>query len=122
MYNAIYQSHAGSWAITLLLFFIAYFLIVTNKDKAGKIVHMILRLFYVIMIVTGGWLLFTLYLSDLTFIIKALLALALIYFMEVILTRAKKKNIDRKVKMYHWLQFGVTALLVVLIGFNVLSF
>ncbi|WP_026675505.1 DUF1516 family protein [Alkalihalobacterium bogoriense] len=122
MYNAIYQSHAGSWAITLLLFFIAYLLIVTNKDKAGKIVHMILRLFYVIMIVTGGWLLFAWYLSELTFIIKALLALALIYFMEVILTRAKKKNLDRKVKMYHWLQFGVTALLVVLIGFNVLSF
>ncbi|WP_078555339.1 DUF1516 family protein [Bacillus alkalicellulosilyticus] len=121
MITGLYHAHASSWAITLLLFFIAYFLIVANKQKPGKIVHMVLRLFYVIMVVSGVGLLIN-YQFALTFLIKGLLALVLIYFMEMILVRTKKGVLIGKMKTYYWIQFAITAILVVLIGFNVLSF
>ena len=119
LFNIFYQSHIGSWAITVLLFFLSYFLL--NKGKAGKIVHMILRLFYVIMIVTGVGMLFGIGFV-LTYVLKGVLALWLIYFMEMILVRTKKGVLDAKQKTYYWIMFTVTLMLVLVIGFGILTF
>ncbi|WP_096198892.1 YisL family protein [Bacillus sp. FJAT-45350] len=116
--NIFYQSHIGSWAITILLFILSYFLI---EKKAGKILHMILRLFYIIMIVSGVGMLIGPY-EGLSLILKGVLALWLIYFMEMILVRTKKGKLDSKQKTYYWIQWVVTLLLVVVIGFGVLRF
>lgn len=52
---SIFQaSHEGSWAILAILFLVAYFLFRGGKSKAGTIIHMIARLFFVIMLVTGA--------------------------------------------------------------------
>ncbi|MDE5412480.1 YisL family protein [Alkalihalobacterium chitinilyticum] len=120
MYTGLLHTHSSSWAITVLLFFIAYFLIKANKEKGAKIVHMILRLFYVIMVLTGIGLLIQ-WNFAFTFVLKGILAISLIYFMEMILVRTKKDALAGK-GPYYWIMFVATLVLVVLIGFNVIAF
>ncbi|GAF64042.1 DUF1516 family protein [Alkalihalobacillus trypoxylicola] len=112
--------HASSWAIMILLFFITYFLIKGGKAKAGKILHMVLRLFYVVMVVSGGYLLFSMfqYGFPTTFFIKALLALVLIGMMEMILTKTKKNTLNKP--LLYWLIFIITVIIVPLIGLRVI--
>lgn len=118
--NIFYQSHIGSWAILVLLFLVSYFLLKGGINKGAKIVHMILRLFYVIQIVSGIGLLIG-YGFPAVYIIKGILAIVLIYAMEMLLVRTQKGTIGSKAPMY-WGIFVVTLVLVVLMGFGVLSF
>lgn len=118
--NVLYQSHIGSWAILVLLFFIAYFLMKGGKKTGGKIVHMILRLFYIIMVVTGLGMIFN-YSYPVAYHVKAVLAIILIGAMEVLLVRTKKGTIGSKAPML-WGVVIVTLILVILIGFGVISF
>lgn len=118
--NIFYQSHTGSWAITILLFVISYFLLKSGKNKASKIVHMILRLFYVIMIVSGiGTLIGYSFVA--VYAVKGIIALVLIYAMEMILVRTKKGTLGQQAMTY-WILFIVTLIVVVLIGFEVITF
>ncbi|MBP3949616.1 DUF1516 family protein [Halalkalibacter suaedae] len=118
--NIFYQSHTGSWAITILLFVISYFLLKAGKNKASKIVHMILRLFYVIMIVSGIGTLIG-YSFTPVYVVKGIIALVLIYAMEMILVRTKKGTLGQQAMTY-WILFAITLIVVVLIGFGVITF
>lgn len=120
MYNALYQSHIGSWAILVILFFICYFLVKSGKAKGAKIVHMVLRLFYIIMLVTGIGMLVNLG-FPLMYIVKGALAFFLIYAMEMILVRTKKGTLGSQATMY-WAILIITLVLVVLLGYGVISF
>ncbi|WP_209121955.1 YisL family protein [Alkalihalobacillus sp. BA299] len=121
MYTGLLHTHSSSWAITVLLFFIAYFLLKGNKEKGAKIVHMVLRLFYVIMVVSGIGLLIQ-WNFAFTYVLKGVLAISLIYFMEILLVRTKKGVLDGKQQAYYWIMLIATLMLVVLIGFKVLTF
>lgn len=80
---------------------------------------MILRLFYILIIVTGVSLLVMLE-YPLAYIIKAFLAIWLIYTMEMILVRGSKGLLDGKKKTIYWTQFFVSVILVLLIGYKVI--
>ncbi len=49
--------HITSWVVALILVFVSYGLYGSGKAKGAKITHMILRLFYIIIILTGAELL-----------------------------------------------------------------
>ncbi len=118
--NMLYHTHISSWAILVLLFFISYFLIKSGKEKGGKIAHMILRLFFVIMVVSGIGMLIN-YSYPMAYHLKAGLAIILIGAMEMLLTRTQKGTIGSKAPLY-WGVVIVLLILVILIGFGVISF
>lgn len=120
MHNMLYQSHIGSWAILVLLFFVAYFLLKGGVHKGAKIVHMILRLFYIIMVVSGIGMLVN-YSFPAMYVVKGILAIVLIYAMEMLLVRTSKGTIGSKAPMY-WILVIVTLVLVILLGYGVISF
>jgi predicted tellurium resistance membrane protein TerC len=95
-------------------------LIKAGKGKAGKILHMIVRLFFVIMLITGAGMLVYWQFAFL-FIVKGVLAIVLIYAMEMLLTRTSKGTIGQQARIY-WIVFITCLVLVALIGYNVISF
>lgn len=115
--NILSHSHAGSWFFTVLLFVISFTMLRLEKRKAQKITHMILRLFFLIMLITGVGMIIALQ-FPLVYIVKGILAFVLIYLMELILTRGAKGKENKQ----YWLPFAVVLPLVLLIGFNVISF
>ncbi|ARK31545.1 DUF1516 family protein [Halalkalibacter krulwichiae] len=120
MVTGMYHAHVDSWWLTILLFVIAYFLLKAGKQKGAKIVHMILRLFYVIMIFSGVTLLISLQ-FPFVYVLKGILALVLIYAIEMILVKTKKGTIGSRAPMY-WGLFALTLVLVVLLGMGIISF
>lgn len=112
-FNALYYTHIDTWGITLLVFFISFFLLTKEKMKAQKITHMILRLLFVVMVVTGFGLVIS-YKFALITIIKMLFALWLISSMEMILMKAKKNQPTTSV----WVQFIISAIATILIGYK----
>ncbi|GIN11826.1 hypothetical protein J26TS2_16930 [Shouchella clausii] len=115
---SIFQaSHEGSWAILAILFLVAYFLFRGGKSKAGTIIHMIARLFFVIMLVTGASMLIA-YQFAYFFFIKGLLAVLLIGFMEAALGKAKRN--ENSLGML----FAVLVVLVVIVlmGYGIIRF
>ncbi|WP_017726825.1 DUF1516 family protein [Halalkalibacterium ligniniphilum] len=112
--------HRDSWAVLIVLFLVSYFLLKTGKGKAGKIVHMIVRLFYLIMIITGIGSLIA-YNFAAMYIVKGILAIALIYVIEMILVRTAKGTLGGKAATY-WLAFIILLVIVVLMGFGVIRF
>lgn len=115
--DMLYHSHAGSWFFTLLFFAISYAMFKKGSMKPQKITHMILRLFFIIMILSGIGMLAAMQ-FPLVFIVKGVLAFILIGLMEMILTRSVK---GKEAKSF-WLPFAIVLILVLLMGFNVISF
>lgn len=121
MENILYQSHAGSWAIMVLLFIVAFILLKRGHTKGQKITQMILRLFYIIMVVTGVGMLIS-YKFPLIYIVKGILAIWLIAVMELILARSGQETAQGASTGSYWVQLVISLIIVVLIGFNVISF
>ncbi|MET3696412.1 uncharacterized protein DUF1516 [Bacillus oleivorans] len=111
MYHIFYQSHAGSWAILIVLFLISYF------ARKQKISVMLQRLFYIIMLVSGIGMLF-LRNFELLFVVKGILAILLIGTMEMLTIRSRKGKPVAGI----WVGFVVLLALVVLIGYDIIVF
>ncbi|MBR0614295.1 YisL family protein [Bacillus safensis] len=85
--------HITAWVLGIILFFVAFALAGKN-DKGAKIVHMIVRLFYLIIIATGVELYVRTgmkipgYVGE--YIGKMILGILVIGFMEMVLVRKKK--------------------------------
>lgn len=114
-YNIMFQTHAGSWAFLILFFVLTYFF----KKKA---LQMILRLFYVLMVVSGAVMLFGFGGYTGEYHLKATAAIILIGLMEMILVRRIKKGHSSKQVLPFWIGIIVLLTLVLLIAFNVISF
>ncbi|MFA8439386.1 DUF1516 family protein [Pueribacillus sp. YX66] len=112
-YNALFHAHADMWIVVLLLFLISYILVRYDKVKAQKITHMILRLFFVIMFLSGLGLVIT-YKFMLMAIVKMLFGIWLIASMELILVRARKG----KSTVSFWIQFMISLIAVLIIGYR----
>lgn len=121
MHSAFLHSHVSAWAIALILFIIALFLMRAKKQKALKIMQMILRVFYILIIGTGATLLYFIG-FEISFIIKAILAIWLIYIMEMLLVRGSKGLLDQRKYTFYWFQLAVSLTLIFLIGYRVISF
>lgn len=110
------HSHVTAWALALILFLVALSLHKSGKDKGFKIIQMILRVFYLLIIGTGIGLLFKLTTITPLYILKAVVGLWIIGLFEMILSRVAN---NRRTSIF-WIQFVIAFLLVLYLGFAVL--
>ncbi|KAB8139185.1 YisL family protein [Gracilibacillus oryzae] len=111
--------HITSWALGLILLIIA-FVMYKKGSKAGKILHMILRLDYLLILYSGGDLIaeymsigfpeFPL-LGEL--IVKLIAGLWVIVAMEMILVKTSKS----KPATSYWVQLIIAAAIAIILGF-----
>lgn len=84
-------AHITTWVIAIILFIVVLALHKAGNQKGSKIVHMVLRLFYLFVIITGGFLFFEYQSGDpALYGIKLLGGLLVIGMMEMVLVRGKK--------------------------------
>lgn len=114
MNGHVTDGHITTWVLTLILFLIALSLNKSGKAKGFKILHMIIRVFYLLIILTGGMLLFSVYHITLLYILKAVVGLWIISLFELILIKSSKKERTTLA----WTQFVVAFLLVLYLGFK----
>jgi len=111
--------HVTSWIVGLILFLVAFVLYKQSNEKGAKIVHMILRLFYLLIVFSGGYLLFDVYLANFSMpmgveaITKGLAGIWLIAAMEMLLVRTNK---GKKVTSM-WIQLIIALALVLVLGY-----
>ncbi|MEA1851615.1 YisL family protein [Cytobacillus sp. OWB-43] len=105
------HAHLTTWIVAFILFFVALSLQKNGKDK---VVHMILRLFYLLIIATGVGMLFSISNIDIMYVLKALVGLWIISMWEMILIRNKKG----KRTTILWVQLIVAFLLVLYLGLS----
>jgi len=103
-----------AWFLAIVLFFVSLGLHKSGKEKGSKIVQMVLRVVYLLILLTGLMLLFSLDSISLTYILKAAVGLWVISLLELILIRTKK---NEKASIL-WIQFIVALLLVLYLGFS----
>jgi|SRR5690554_4810810 len=101
--------HITTWVIAILLFFISA--VVSNKG-----LHMALRLFYILIIISGGALFIEAldYGQGMDYGIKFILGILVIGMMEMVLVR-KSKN---KPTTAFWVLFGIFLFLTLFYGFK----
>jgi phosphatidylserine synthase len=107
------HAHVTAWFIAIVLFAVALSLHKNGKTKGFKILHMIIRVFYLIIIGTGVGLLSMVYHIDVWYILKAVGGLWVIGLVEMILIRTAK---NRSTSVF-WFQFIIVFLLVLYLGF-----
>ncbi|TKD71952.1 DUF1516 family protein [Pseudalkalibacillus hwajinpoensis] len=109
------HAHYTAWGLTLILFMSSYFLMRAGKGKGQTITHMVLRIFYILTVASGMFLVVG-YNFWGPSLVKAVVALWLIFSMEMILVRGVKG----KTIWAFWLQFLFAFMLVFFYGYYVL--
>lgn len=113
--------HVSSWTIGIILFFVSYLLLRLGKPKGQKITHMILRVFYILIVISGGTLVGMVTAKwgfpD-VYALKTILGLLVITMMELILVKTKK---GVKASFY-WFLFLIFLILVFFYGYGVLNY
>ncbi|MDN4492274.1 YisL family protein [Ureibacillus aquaedulcis] len=102
--------HITTWVVALILFFVAAF---ASKSKG---IHMVLRLFYILVIITGGALFIEAmdYGQGMQYGIKFLLGIIVIGMMEMVLVRQAKN----KPTTIFWVLFVISLFAVLYMGFK----
>src|SRR5699024_512202 len=111
--------HITSWVLAFILLAVVVMLHKQGNAKAGKIVQMILRLDYLVILYSGGDLLAVYFNGEDTFlaIIKALAGIWVIVAMEMIAVKTAK---DKPVGSW-WIQFIISVLITLILGFGFLN-
>lgn len=105
--------HIFTWVVGIVLFLVATSM--DNESKGRKILHMIARLFYVLILITGALLFFEYSsLDGALYGVKFLLGLVTIGMMEMVLVRSTK---NKSVKVF-WILFFVSLLATLFLGFK----
>lgn len=110
MFQTFYSIHASVWLLLVISFFITYF--ITKR----KVPHIVLRVLYVVMLGTGISMLSLIGFPP-TYVVKALLAFALVGVMETMIARKKKGKDTRSI----WIVLIIVLVLILLMGFNVIT-
>ncbi|GCD83835.1 YisL family protein [Parageobacillus thermoglucosidasius] len=105
------HAHITSWLITIVLFFVAVSLLRSGSSKA-KIVQMVLRLFYILTIITGLLLLHSIASISILYIVKTIAGLWLIGAMEMVLISMKKEKSAKAA----WIQWIIAFALALFLG------
>lgn len=88
--------HITAWVIGIILFFVTYSMLKGANPKA-KMLHMITRLFYLLIFLTGGMLI-----TDFgAYAVKMIVGIIVIAAMEMVLVRTKKKKHRCHVDIVH---------------------
>ncbi|MGO4888548.1 DUF1516 family protein [Anaerobacillus sp. MEB173] len=115
-YAALLHTHVLTWFLALVFFIVSYFLFKAGKQKGQRITHMILRLMFILVFLSGGSLVFALGFS-VSSIIKGVLAIWLLSLMELILVKSVKGKISGG---YYWIQFIIALVAVFYYGYIVI--
>lgn len=107
--------HVTAWALAFILLFVVTYLFKQNDSKLGKILHMVLRLDYLVILFSGLSLFFS-YSDKMNgeLIVKVIAGLWAIVAMELITVRMNK---DKPTKGF-WIQLAIAALIAILLGFT----
>ena len=108
------HAHMTTWFLAIILFFVALGLHKSGKEKGFKVVKMILRVLYILILATGIGLLFSLSTIGLLYILKVAVGLWVIAMIEIILGRTAKKENTQIL----WVQFIIAIVLVLYLGFS----
>ncbi|TMU88125.1 DUF1516 family protein [Bacillus sp. BHET2] len=107
------HAHITTWVVAIILFFVAVGLHNAGKNKGMKIVHMILRLFYLLIILTGAFLFWKHQgLNPALYGIKGLVGIWVIGMFEMILVRLNKG----KSTNVFWILLIVSLIIVLYLG------
>ena len=107
------HTHITSWAVAIILFFVAFGLMKSGKEKGAKIVQMIVRLLYLFIIGSGIWILSSINSITTLYVIKSLAGIFVIGMLEMISVKtAKGKNTT-----IFWLLFIISFVFVLYLGF-----
>ncbi|CAH0225066.1 hypothetical protein SRABI96_02510 [Peribacillus sp. Bi96] len=101
--------HITVWVIGIILFFVTYSMLKSGNPKA-KILHMITRLFYLLIFITGGMLI-----TDFgAYAVKMIVGIIVIAAMEMVLVRTKKGKSTSAM----WILFIVAFVFVLYLGLS----
>lgn len=106
------NEHVLSWVIAFGLFFVAVGLHKAGKQKGLKIVQMILRLFYILIIASGAMILLSLNSISFMYILKAAVGIWVISMLELILVRMTKQQSTG----FYWVQFAISFAVILYLG------
>lgn len=108
--------HITAWVLAIILLFISFSMYKGGKMKPAKILHMILRLDYLLLLYSGGSL-FASY-SNIGFlvVVKVLAGIWAIIAMEMIGVKASKG----KPTGSFWTQFVIAVVIAIVLGFGFL--
>jgi hypothetical protein len=112
--HKVIHGHITGWALALILFVVALFLLKGGKAKGAKILQMIIRVLYLVIIATGVIMLTQVHNIDLMYILKAIVGIWVIGLFEMILSRTAG---NRSTKVF-WIQFVIAFILVLYLGFS----
>ncbi|WP_226037688.1 YisL family protein [Aquibacillus saliphilus] len=108
--------HITSWVLAFILFVLAL-LFYKQGNKAGKILHMVLRLDYLLILYTGGDLLMDYFTANMMLgevLVKSFAGLWLISMLEMILIKTKKEKPTKNL----WIQLAIAFVIVLALGFG----
>ncbi|MFJ7365043.1 YisL family protein [Peribacillus frigoritolerans] len=101
--------HITAWVIGIILFFVTYSMLKGENPKA-KMLHMITRLFYLLIFLTGGMLI-----TDFgAYAVKLIVGIIVIAAMEMVLVRTKKGKSTGAM----WILFIVALVFVLYLGLS----
>ncbi|MDO3659999.1 YisL family protein [Bacillus sp. C28GYM-DRY-1] len=106
--------HITTWVVALILLFVSYSLYSSRSAKGAKITHMILRLFYILIIWTGAELFVRFANWNGEYAGKMILGIITIGLMEMLLIRKKKEKSTGGL----WIGFVIVLVLTVLLGLH----
>lgn len=82
------HAHLTSLVLSLILFIIIVFM--QNSGKKIKVMHMVLRASYILVLATGCMLFFSVYSISFSYILKALFGIVMIGLFEMVIVRGGK--------------------------------
>ncbi|KIN50119.1 YisL family protein [Bacillus subtilis] len=106
--------HITTWVVALILLFVSYSLYSSGSAKGAKITHMILRFFYILIILTGAELFVRFANWNGEYAGKMILGIITVGLMEMLLIRKKKEKSTGGL----WIGFVIVLLLTVLLGLH----
>ncbi|WP_370314213.1 DUF1516 family protein [Guptibacillus hwajinpoensis] len=110
------HAHYSAWGLTLILFLVSYFLMRAGKGKSLEMTHTILRIFYILTVISGMFLVIGYEFWGALYCERGRRPLA--YFFDGNDTSKRKKR-EKKIWPF-WLQFMFAFLLVIFYGYSVL--
>ena len=106
------HTHITGWVLGLIVFLVMMML--QKKEKDTKVLHMILRAMYIVILGTGIMLLFGLYQITFLYILKTALGIWMIALFEMILVNVKKNKNTQNL----WVQFSLILVVLLYLGFK----
>ncbi|WKB35633.1 DUF1516 family protein [Terrilactibacillus sp. S3-3] len=109
MFDVLIHTHSGMWGVMVILFILSIILF------RQSIWRMLLRLAYLVMIVTGIWMLILQHFPG-AFVLKGILALILVGMMEMALARRRKEQPS----VLLWVLLAVDLIVILLLGYKII--